>query len=431
SPTSISSVFFTYGLHYLQTPRSSKRSTVHIAILRNAPQALMAFHSNPKDLRGGTLQLMFDGSPSGISSSFLDLGFVTEHCEHKNITRNEIQFHEFDGEQSEKADGACKSAQEVSDGEIRRRQKIGAANRGRIPWNKGRKHSEGIIILSYFILTRERIKKRTIEALSDPKVRKKMSESPRSHSDQSKSKISASLTKIWEERLKQKRLQEECCLFWARTIAEAAKIGSLDQEELEWDSYEKMKADMVSEQIKLKEEKARAKEIAKLRAESVAKDKAEKVAKLAEQRKLQEEKAKARKLEALSRKKSVDERKKTELSKGLKLKAILTKQFLQLVKSLILTIFLFSKSDGNILILILKFHHWKRQLETLQTEIVAKPGPDLTMDIELIKNERTQRRISLADQIKAVKNKKAEFSVQRVRANALLDSAYEQRAGDH
>ncbi|CAD5172671.1 stress response protein NST1-like [Musa acuminata AAA Group] len=390
---SISSVFFTYGLHYLQTPRSSKLSTVHIAILRNAPHALMAFRSNPKDLHGGTLQLMFDGSPSGISSSFLDLGFVTEQCEHKNITQNEIQFHEFDGEQSEKTDGACKSAQEVSDREIRRRQKIGAANRGKIPWNKGRKHSDE---------TRERIKKRTIEALSDPKVRKKMSESPRSHSDQSKSKISASLTKIWEERLKQKRLQEKCYLFWARTIAEAAKIGSLDQEELEWDSYEKMKADMVSEQIKLKEEKARAKEIAKLRAESVAKDKAEKVAKLAEQRKLQKEKAKARKLEALSRKKSVDERKKTELSKGLKLKAILT-----------------------------KFHHRKRQLETLQTEIVAKPGPDLTLDIELVKNERMQRRISLADQIKAVKNKKAEFAVQRVRANALLDSAYEQRAGDH
>lgn len=70
-------------------------------------------------------------------------------------------------------------------------------------------------------------------------------------------------------------------------------------------------------------------------------------------------------------------------------------------------------------------------METLQTEIVAKPGPDLTLDIELVKNERMQRRISLADQIKAVKNKKAEFSVQRVRANALLDSAYEQRAGDH
>ncbi|RZR72601.1 hypothetical protein BHM03_00014888 [Ensete ventricosum] len=373
----------------------------------------MVLRSNPKDLHGGTLQLTFDGSPSGISSSFLDLGFVTEPCEHKNITRNEIQFHEFDGEQTEKADGACESAQEVSDREIWRRQKIGAANRGRIPWNKGRKHSEGIIILSYFVLV--------IFV-----VRKKMSESPRSHSDQSKSKISASLTKIWEERLKQKRLQEKCCLFWARIIAEAAKIGSLDQEELEWDSYEKMKADMVSEQIKLKEEKARAKEIAKLRAENVAKDKAEKVAKLAEQRKLRKEKAEARKLEALSRKKSV-ERKKRELSKGLKLKAILTK----LVKSFILTIFLFSKSDGNVLILILKFHHPKRQLETLQTEIVAKPGPDLKLDIELIKNERMQRRISLADQIRAVKNKKAEFAVQKVRANALLDSAYEQREGDH
>ncbi|RRT54188.1 hypothetical protein B296_00027128 [Ensete ventricosum] len=128
----------------------------------------MVLRSNPKDLHGGTLQLTFDGSPSGISSSFLDLGFVTEPCEHKNITRNEIQFHEFDGEQTEKADGACESAQEVSDREIWRRQKIGAANRGRIPWNKGRKHSEGIIILSYFVLV--------IFV-----VRKKMSESPRSH----------------------------------------------------------------------------------------------------------------------------------------------------------------------------------------------------------------------------------------------------------
>ena len=31
----------------------------------------------------------------------------------------------------------------ISDKEVQRRQKIGLANKGRIPWNKGRKHSEG------------------------------------------------------------------------------------------------------------------------------------------------------------------------------------------------------------------------------------------------------------------------------------------------
>lgn len=45
--------------------------------------------------------------------------------------------------------------------ELERRRKIGLANRGKTPWNKGIKHSEE---------TRMRIKKQTIKALSDPKV---------------------------------------------------------------------------------------------------------------------------------------------------------------------------------------------------------------------------------------------------------------------
>ncbi|KAG6424468.1 hypothetical protein SASPL_114886 [Salvia splendens] len=48
--------------------------------------------------------------------------------------------------------------------------RIGHGNKGRVPWNKGRKHSEE---------TRERISRKTKEALKDPKVRKKMSEAPR------------------------------------------------------------------------------------------------------------------------------------------------------------------------------------------------------------------------------------------------------------
>lgn len=46
--------------------------------------------------------------------------------------------------------------------ETERRRKIGFANKGRTPWNKGKKHSAE---------TRKKIKQRTIEALSDPKVK--------------------------------------------------------------------------------------------------------------------------------------------------------------------------------------------------------------------------------------------------------------------
>lgn len=45
--------------------------------------------------------------------------------------------------------------------EMERRMKIGLANRGRVPWNKGKKHTAG---------TRELISQRTKEALKDPKV---------------------------------------------------------------------------------------------------------------------------------------------------------------------------------------------------------------------------------------------------------------------
>lgn len=54
------------------------------------------------------------------------------------------------------------SSDSKNDKELERRRKIGLGNKGKVPWNKGRKHSAE---------TRERIKQRTREALSNPKVK--------------------------------------------------------------------------------------------------------------------------------------------------------------------------------------------------------------------------------------------------------------------
>ncbi|KAL0282619.1 UNVERIFIED_CONTAM: hypothetical protein Sangu_2481500 [Sesamum angustifolium] len=146
-------------------------------------------------------------------------------------------------------------------------KRTGHGNKGRVPWNKGRKHSEE---------TRERIRQRTKDALKDPKVRKKMSEAPRTLSNQTKVKIRASLTKLWGKRLKWRRSREKFLQSWAESIAIAAKIGGNDEQELDWDSYDKLKQEIALLQIHRAAEKAKAKEIARTRAERAAQAKAEK-----------------------------------------------------------------------------------------------------------------------------------------------------------
>ncbi|KAF1885451.1 hypothetical protein Lal_00029340 [Lupinus albus] len=162
-----------------------------------------------------------------------------------------------------------------------RRMRIGLANKGKVPWNKGRKHTAE---------TRERIRLRTLEALRNPKVksskihsvfrvRKKMAEHPLPHrykylsycsssdhnivdgktkqidfndnvfsnhyqppcSDQIKAKISSSLRRVWQERLKSKRSREKLLISWEQSIANAARKGESGQEELDWDSYDNIK----------------------------------------------------------------------------------------------------------------------------------------------------------------------------------------------
>ncbi|KAK1397054.1 IENR2 domain-containing protein [Heracleum sosnowskyi] len=220
---------------------------------------------------------------------------------HTDITTKESCFDDFDFE---------------DDPELVRRRKIGMANKGKVPWNKGRKHSAE---------TRERIRQRTIEALRDPKVKKKMSECPRAHSNQTKARIRSSLRRLWDERLKERRAGEKLFLSWASSIAEAAKIGGSDEEELDWNSYEKIKSEIAFEQRQWAADKVSAKEMVRIRSQRKAQSKAEKMMKLAEKREVQEKAKSKGERKRTTHKKSKEEIEDLVVAQELKLKERLTK----------------------------------------------------------------------------------------------------------
>ncbi|XP_059661446.1 vicilin-like seed storage protein At2g18540 [Cornus florida] len=272
--------------------------------------------------------------------------------------------------------------------ESERRRKIGLANKGRMPWNKGRKHSAE---------TRERIRQRTKEALRDPKVRKKMSECPRAHSKRTVARIRSSLRRLWGGRLKWKRSREKFLLSWAENIAEAAKKGGVDQQELDWDSYDKIKKEIALQQLQWAAEKVKAKEMAKIRAVRSAQAKAEKMARLAQKKKEQEQKEKVREeIKRKTHKKSKEEKEEFAVSQELKLKARLTK--------------IHKKKSVNGEVTSQYHRAWEK------------------FDLEFIDREQKQQEVSLADQIRAAKNRRAEFVAREalpVRDNrATIDSCH-------
>lgn len=105
-------------------------------------------------------------------------------------------------------------------------------------------------------------------------------------SDETKEKIRASVKQVWAERSRSKRLKEKFTSLWSENIAEAARKGGIGEVGLDWDSYEKSKQEISSEQLELSEEKARTKEQTKMRAAQV---KTEKMRRVQERKKEREE----------------------------------------------------------------------------------------------------------------------------------------------
>ncbi|TKY66438.1 hypothetical protein E2542_SST09310 [Spatholobus suberectus] len=316
-----------------------------------------------------------------------------------------------------------------------RRMRIGLANKGRVPWNKGRKHSAE---------TRERIRQRTSEALRDPKVRKKMAEHPQSHSDQTKAKISDSLRRVWHERLKSKRLVEQFLLSWAQNIANAAKKGGSGQEELDWDSYNKIKQQLELHQLLQAEEKGKEKLMAVTGAKNIVQSWRDSIAKAAKKggsgeqeldwdsyEKIQEEMVCLHQLQRTTEKAKEKEMARVKAEKAAQIKAIKRVILTQKRKDHQER----AKVKGNI-----KSHpcrnvkEGKGSLEVTQefklctksTKIhiskningeVPREGGVFNsiipthnkLDLELIKREKVQKEVSLADQIQAARDKKGKL----------------------
>lgn len=111
------------------------------------------------------------------------------------------------------------------------------------------------------------------------------------YSKQTKVKIRAALTKLWGRRLRLKRSREKFLQLWSESIALAAKKGGADQQELEWDTYEKFNEE-VARQVA---EEAKRKKLSRIRKEREAKVKAAlKMARIAQKKREWEENAQAR-----------------------------------------------------------------------------------------------------------------------------------------
>ncbi|KAL5736485.1 hypothetical protein ACOSP7_030833 [Xanthoceras sorbifolium] len=345
--------------------------------------------------------------PFGALYISLDMGKMSGFC---NRYMSEVHVDSSDLQTSNEdaqIDIYCQSLEGLGDKcykEMERRRKIGVANKGRVPWNKGIKHTAE---------ARVRIKQRTIEALKDSKVRMKMAEHSHLHSDESKARIGSALRHIWRKRLRWKQQGENFILSWSKSIAKAAKDGWTDQQELDWDSYEKIKQEMAVQQVQLTADKAKAEEMAKIirkkaalervqRVEKAAMEKAQKMARLAQKRKEREEKAKAR--GEIKRERGRKSKRELSVSQGLKLKRRLTK--IRKKKSV--------NGPVNIRGNLVNSHipAWEK------------------LDMDLIKKEKVQREVSLADQIRAAKNKRMQSTAKEVLLASSSSHSFSVRCKD-
>ncbi|KAL5755442.1 hypothetical protein ACOSQ2_020188 [Xanthoceras sorbifolium] len=137
-------------------------------------------------------------------------------------------------------------SKDLDERERLRRMRISKANKGNTPWNKGRKHSAE---------TLRRIRERTRIAMQNPKVKMKLINLGHAQSEETRKKIGVGVRMGWEKRREKLMVQENCYFEWQNLIAEASRIGSAGEEELQWDSYEILREQLTMEWLESVEQR--------------------------------------------------------------------------------------------------------------------------------------------------------------------------------
>ncbi|KAK6128089.1 hypothetical protein DH2020_038172 [Rehmannia glutinosa] len=118
---------------------------------------------------------------------------------------------------------SSEDSMEVGKREKLRRMRISKANKGNTPWNKGRKHSPGNIVLALC--------------------------------EETRIKIGMGVRLGCERRREKLMLQMACQYEWLDLIAEAARKGLFSEEELQWDSYKTLNEQLEQEWLQSIEER--------------------------------------------------------------------------------------------------------------------------------------------------------------------------------
>ncbi|KAI5066314.1 hypothetical protein GOP47_0018938 [Adiantum capillus-veneris] len=136
------------------------------------------------------------------------------------------------------------ASSEVDERERLRRERIGLANKGRTPWNKGKPHSPETIAI---------MKERNKIIMQDPKIREKLRQYSRPQSQETREKIRIFMKSRMEFERRQLTIVQE----WKDSVASMARRGITGDDELEWDSYQVLKKELQREYHAAKKEKGK------------------------------------------------------------------------------------------------------------------------------------------------------------------------------
>lgn len=125
---------FGYVVEATHFPQNMEHLNYHLRVLRNRPPLIASTNSSPQLHYIGAMQNSV-GMDEKCDIANLSHSIVSRKSREQQNVRKEVRLI-----------GQSDSTVSISNEEIKereRRKKIGLANRGKVPWNKGRKHSAG------------------------------------------------------------------------------------------------------------------------------------------------------------------------------------------------------------------------------------------------------------------------------------------------